>query len=59
VARTARSGTSEPSAEETGREIRPELQVLVNGIDFEDDGFGLEILQRDVKATRRVALWWD
>jgi ankyrin repeat protein len=46
-------------AEETGRELRPDLQALVDGIDFTDEGFGLEILQRDLKTTQRVALWWD
>ena len=46
-------------SEETGRAIPPHLQALVEGIDFEDEDFGLEILARDLKARRAVDLWWD
>jgi len=45
--------------EETGQEIPAELQALTLGIDFEAEDFGLEILQRDLKAKRSLALWWD
>ena len=47
------------AAEETGQQIPPELRGLVEGIDFDAEDIGLEILQRDLKAKRRVALWWD
>lgn len=45
--------------EETGREVPPHLQPLIEGIDFTKEGFGLEILARDLKARRQIVLWWD
>jgi hypothetical protein len=46
-------------SEETGREVPPEVRVLVEGIDFDDDDSGIEILKRDLVAQRVVRLWWD
>jgi hypothetical protein len=45
--------------EETGRSLPENVRALIDGIDFADESFGLEILQRDLAARRAVALWWD
>lgn len=45
--------------EETGQDLPAELGALIENIDFEDPDFGLEILQRDLKTHRSLALWWD
>ena len=46
-------------ADETGEELPPELLELTVGVDFEDDQYGLELLQRSLAKHRQVALWWD
>jgi hypothetical protein len=46
-------------ADETGEELPPELLELTAGVDFEDDQYGLELLQRSLAKHRHVALWWD
>jgi hypothetical protein len=46
-------------ADETGEELPPELLELTAGVDFEDDQYGLELLQRSLAKHRQVALWWD
>lgn len=45
--------------EVTGGDLPPDIRALVEGIDFDDDDFGLEILKRDMVAQRVVRLWWD
>lgn len=45
--------------EETGQSISPELMKLLEGIDFSQEDFGLEILQRDLRENKLVRLWWD
>lgn len=32
---------------------------LIEGIDFDDEDYGFEILQRSLARNRKVALWWD
>ena len=32
---------------------------LVDGVDFEDEDFGMELLKRSLQTDRLVALWWD
>lgn len=46
-------------AEETGQEISPEIQKLIEGIDFSDENYGVEILKREVQLRKAVSLWWD
>lgn len=47
------------AAEETGEEIPPHVLELVEGIDFEDEHYGLELLRRSLKRDKAVVLWWD
>ncbi len=45
--------------EETGQELDEETARFIEGIDFEDENFGMVLLQRSLAATKTVALWWD
>lgn len=45
--------------EEMGEEITPELQQLIEGVDFSDENYGLEILKRELLQKKGVQLWWD
>jgi len=44
---------------ESGEELSPEIQKLIEGIDFTDENFGLEILKRELQQKKSVTLWWD
>jgi hypothetical protein len=44
--------------EEMG-EVPPNIQELIEGIDFEDENYGVEILRREVQQKMSVPLWWD
>ena len=45
--------------EETGEELNPEMKALIEGVDFSDENYGLEILKREIQRTPSVTLWWD
>lgn len=45
--------------EETGQEIAPEIAELIEGVDLEDEDFGEVLLQKSIKSTQSVSLWWD
>ena len=45
--------------EEMGEDISPEMHKLIEGIDFSDENYGLEILKRELEARKNVKLWWD
>jgi hypothetical protein len=47
------------SMEEMGEELSPRVQKLIEGVDFEDDNYGVEILRREVQEGMSVQLWWD
>ncbi len=32
---------------------------LADGIDFDDEEYGLEIMKRSIRRDRKVGLWWD
>jgi len=32
---------------------------LIDGIDFSNENFGLEILERDLEKQKKIKLWWD
>ncbi len=36
-----------------------EMKELVEGIDFNDENYGLEILKRTLERNKRLTLWWD
>jgi hypothetical protein len=46
-------------AEEMGEELDPELMKLIDGIDFSDENYGLEILKREIEQRKEIVLWWD
>ncbi|MDB6124919.1 MAG: hypothetical protein JWQ71_3912 [Pedosphaera sp.] len=46
-------------AEETGEPLAPEIEKLIEGVDFSDENYGLEILKREVQQKKKVSLWWD
>ena len=45
--------------EEMGEEVTADMQKLIDGIDFSDENYGLEILKRELEARKSVQLWWD
>jgi hypothetical protein len=45
--------------EETGEELDPETEKLIEGVDFEDENYGLEILKRELLQKKNLPLWWD
>lgn len=45
--------------EETGEELPPEMKKLIEGVDFEDEDYGLEILKREIQQKKSLKLWWD
>ncbi len=46
-------------AEEMGEAIDPSVLELCEGIDFDDEDYGVEILARSITRDKVVALWWD
>jgi hypothetical protein len=45
--------------EATGQELKPEMKELIDGVDFSDENYGLEILKREIQRNPSVTLWWD
>ncbi len=45
--------------EETGEEMDPKMKELIDGVDFSDENYGLEILKREIQRASSVTLWWD
>lgn len=46
-------------AEEVGQELEPALTELLEGIDFSDENYGVEILKRQVVRNKELDFWWD
>ena len=45
---------------ETGAfELDDEVKKMIEGIDFEDENFGLVLLERHLKEHSFIELWWD
>ena len=40
-------------------ELDEETKLLIQDVDFNDENFGLKILQNDLKFSQTVFLWWD
>jgi len=40
-------------------EVPPAMQKLIDGIDFEDEDYGIEILKREIQLKKGLQLWWD
>jgi len=45
--------------QEAGEDLTPEMEELIEGVDFSDDNYGLEILKREIRKAGGVKLWWD
>jgi hypothetical protein len=46
-------------ADETDEALTPELKQLIEGVDFTDENYGIEILKREIQRDKKVTLWWD
>jgi Domain of unknown function (DUF4253) len=46
-------------ADESGETLTPEMKMMIEGVDFTDDNYGLEILKRELRRNKSVTLWWD
>jgi hypothetical protein len=44
---------------QSGTELDEETQTLIQGVDFNDENFGLKILQNDLRLSQKVFFWWD
>ena len=44
---------------ESGKEAPEGVRDLAEGLDPEDEGFGLELLKRSLVRDRVLDLWWD
>src|SRR5687767_6891763 len=40
-------------------DLSPEMKELIEGVDFEDEDYGLEILKRQLQRDSKLTLWWD
>jgi len=40
-------------------EVSPAMQKLIEGVDFEDEDYGIEILKREIEQKKDLHLWWD
>jgi hypothetical protein len=46
-------------AEQSAEALTPELKQLIEGVDFNDENYGVEILKRELQRDKKVRLWWD
>lgn len=46
-------------SEETGESVPNELSQLIEGVDMDDENYGLELLKRSLVKNKKVMLWWD
>jgi hypothetical protein len=47
------------SLEEMGEEPDSDMAKLIEGVDFNDEHYGLEILKRQIEQNKAISLWWD
>jgi hypothetical protein len=45
--------------EEAGEKPDETIQKLIEGVNFEEEGYGFEILRRELIQGKKVQLWWD
>jgi Domain of unknown function (DUF4253) len=45
--------------EKNGKGVPLATQRLIEGVDFDDENYGVEILKREIQAKKVVTLWWD
>ena len=46
-------------AEEMEQELDPKILELVEGVDMDDENYGLVLLAKALKRDMAVGLWWD
>ncbi|WP_299414875.1 DUF4253 domain-containing protein [Acaryochloris sp. IP29b_bin.148] len=46
-------------AEEQGTEVDPSVLELIQGLDPEEEDFGLRVMERDLPQNMKLTLWWD
>lgn len=46
-------------SEQTEADVPAEILELVEGIDLDDDDYGMELLKRSLLNNKSVGLWWD
>ena len=46
-------------ADEAGEELPDDIGELIEGVDLDDENYGLELLKRSLTKTQAVPLWWD
>ncbi|WZO98274.1 DUF4253 domain-containing protein [Isosphaeraceae bacterium EP7] len=39
--------------------VPEDLRELVEGVDLEDENYGVELLRKSIVSTKAVRLWWD
>ncbi|MBN1766061.1 MAG: DUF4253 domain-containing protein [Sedimentisphaerales bacterium] len=47
------------ASDDIGEEVPEEMLELAEGIDFESEDFGVEIMKRDLIREGILILWWD
>jgi hypothetical protein len=47
------------TAEEMGEDIPEDIKELVEGVNFEDKDYGIELMKRSLKRDMKICLWWD
>lgn len=45
--------------EESGQPIPSETQKLISGIDFNDEDYGVKLLQKAIEESKEISFWWD
>jgi hypothetical protein len=46
-------------ARDAGKPVPPSLAELIEGVDLEREGYGMELLKRALSKKKTVTLWWD
>ena len=46
-------------AEMSGKPVPPSLAELIEGVDLDREGYGMELLKRALLKQKTVTLWWD
>ncbi len=47
------------AAEEMQEDVPEDIRQLVEGVDLEDEGYGLELLKKSLAINQVIVLWWD
>ena len=56
---TAYVGEAVALLKDEGKMVPPRLKRLVSGLDPQGDDFGLRVLERELRRSKKLILWWD